>query len=225
MYRYSVCKFPSRARFTEQPLIHIVSLSKMSFLLATFVWGIVGYSTLLAVQTIVQRYSRNNASLHNACKEPSRYPFKDKFWGSDLTQNFANARKRGDVSKTLRCHFSRYGKTYKESPLFGKTVINTMDIENVQAIAALKANDFGVEPTRKFGTPKFTGDGVLSTDGAAWKHSRAIIRPTFSRREIADLDFLKVHTDRMLALLPKDNETTDLQPLLKRLVCSATICK
>ena len=138
--------------------------------------------------------------------------------GSDLTQDLANSRERGDVNHTLRSYFSRYGKTYKESPLFGNTVINTMDFENIQAIAALKANDYGVEPTRKFGTPRFTGDGVLSTDGAAWKHSRALIRPTFARREIADLDSLKMHTDRMLALLPRDSEPTDLQPLLKRLV-------
>lgn len=191
----------------------------MNTLLATFVFGILGYFTFFLLQTSVKRYNRRNESLGNGCKQPAQYPLQDKLWGTDLVRESFKSRERGDASQTLRSYFSRYGKTYKESALFGKTAINTMDMENIQAIAALKADDFGVEPTRKFGAPKFTGDGVLSTDGAAWKHSRAIIRPTFARKEIADIDSLKLHTDRMMALISGNEETTDLQPLLKRLVC------
>lgn len=95
---------------------------------------------------------------------------------------------------------------------------NTMSMENIQTMAALKFSDYGVEPSRKLKKPNFTGDGILSTDGPAWKRSRELITPTFARREIADLDSLEVYLDRMLSLVPGDNQTVDMQPLLKRLV-------
>jgi hypothetical protein len=55
-------------------------------------------------------------------------------------------------------------------------------------------------------------------DGPFWDHSRALIRPTFTRANVANLPAFEVHFQRFLRLLPKDGDTVDLKPLLYRLV-------
>ena len=78
---------------------------------------------------------------------------------------------------------------------------------------------WGVGPTRgKAGEP-FTGRGVFSHDGAIWKHSRELIKPTFTKQEISDLDVLETYYfDQLLCLIPRDGTTIDMQPLLHRFV-------
>ncbi|KAL8819488.1 MAG: hypothetical protein Q9191_007725 [Dirinaria sp. TL-2023a] len=95
--------------------------------------------------------------------------------------------------------------------------IQTADAENIQAISATKFNDFGVGPIRgNIGAP-FLDRGVFTDDGEFWKHSRALIRPTFNRAGIADLNSFERHVGRFLALIPKDSSAFDMQPLVKRL--------
>ena len=116
-------------------------------------------------------------------------------------------------------HFELYGKTFEEQ-FFNAKVINTMEVANIQQVAATSFQDWGVGPLRQgsFSSSPFIERGVFSHDGAVWKHSRDLIKPTFSRSEISNLDSLSVYMDRFLALIPRDGSTTDLQPLLHRLV-------
>lgn len=50
-------------------------------------------------------------------------------------------------------------------------------------------------------------------DGAAWQHSRALIRPAFTRGQIADVDFFESHVQELMRKIPKDGSTIDLAPL------------
>ncbi|KAJ8067347.1 hypothetical protein OCU04_004700 [Sclerotinia nivalis] len=54
-------------------------------------------------------------------------------------------------------------------------------------------------------------------DGDFWKHSWSLVRPTFSRAEVADLDNFERHVARFLTHIPKDGSTFDMLPLVKRL--------
>ncbi|EPE37028.1 Cytochrome P450 [Glarea lozoyensis ATCC 20868] len=60
-------------------------------------------------------------------------------------------------------------------------------------------------------------NGVFTDDGQPWRHARALIRPTFTRFEITDLEYFKTFVERFLALFPRDGSEFDMLPLAKRL--------
>lgn len=67
------------------------------------------------------------------------------------------------------------------------------------------------------------GDGVFSSDGPVWKHSRTLFKPVFPKGQYANLPGLDVHVKRLLALVPRDETTVDIQPLFQRLVSSTCV--
>ncbi|KAL8657480.1 MAG: hypothetical protein Q9226_001874 [Calogaya cf. arnoldii] len=88
----------------------------------------------------------------------------------------------------------------------------------MEAVYATSFKNFGMEPLRLGVGRPFFGKGILTTDGSFWEHSRALIRPTFSRARFANFSSLEKHVDRLIALIPGDGSTFDLQPLFRRLI-------
>lgn len=113
--------------------------------------------------------------------------------------------------------FKEHGKTYK-TKRGGRVFIRTCDPEVSKAVLSTHFEKFGLQPIRYEGGKSFFGNGMLVTDGAQWRTSRALIRPTFDVAHIANLDRLGPFVDRFMRLLPRDGSTVDLFPLLKRLV-------
>jgi cytochrome P450 len=117
---------------------------------------------------------------------------------------------------SIKEQFNTYGHTFQSNP-YGRTGIFTIEPPNLQAILATDSESFGLEPLRLFFFEPFIGRGIVTSDGPFWKHSRALIRPTFARAQVADLSAMKIHVDRLIDLIPKDGSTVDLQPLFARL--------
>lgn len=69
----------------------------------------------------------------------------------------------------------------------------------------------------RIGAP-FLDRGIFTEDGSFWKNALSLIKPTFTKSEISDLDNFEKHVARLLPLIPKDGSTFDLLPLVKRLV-------
>lgn len=185
-----------------------------------------GISVLLALSTIlILLVSRKlsayvtlrQASHKHGCQPPPKYPHKDILLGLDLFFNQFEATKRGDTASAERARFSTYGKTF-ETNSWGTRCIETMDVKNVKAVLAQSFDKFGVEPLRlRIGEP-FIGKGVFSTDGSYWKHSRELMQPMFARAQISDFAALDVHLNHMMAHIPRNGSTVDLQALLKLMV-------
>lgn len=57
------------------------------------------------------------------------------------------------------------------------------------------------------------GHGIFDTDGSAWERSRAMIRPNFTRQQVADLDTFETHMVHLIDRVPRDGSTIDLQDL------------
>jgi cytochrome P450 len=113
--------------------------------------------------------------------------------------------------------FNTHGKTYKASR--GERVfIRSCDPEVAKAVLSTHFDKFGLQPIRYESGNSFFGNGMLVTDGAQWKTSRMLIRPTFDIAHIANLDRLGPFVDQFMHLLRRDGSTIDLLPLLKRLV-------
>ena len=128
------------------------------------------------------------AMLQSGCQRPRRYPHRDPIWGYDLYRLREQASKAGYFYQLYDSHFELHGKTFEEL-FFGAKVINTMERDNIQRVAVYSFQDWGKASSRNRNiafAPVF-GDGIFTQDGAAWKHSREMIKPLFTRSEIADL--------------------------------------
>ena len=66
------------------------------------------------------------------------------------------------------------------------------------------------------------GDGIFTQEGAAWKHSREILRPHFYSRQYENLDVFRVPLEDLLQLLPSTGGIVDLQPLFFRFTLDVT---
>lgn len=91
--------------------------------------------------------------------------------------------------------------------------ITSCEPENVKTVLSLKFKDFELPGLRKRGFHPLFGKGIFTTDGAEWEHSRAMLRPNFTRSQVADLDMLEKHITNLIAAIPTDGSTIDLQNL------------
>ena len=157
------------------------------------------------------------AAVRHGCQRPRRYPHVDPIWGYDLYRKRNKAVQGGRHMKLYMDHFGLYGKTFEEQ-FFNTKVINTMAAANIQQATALSFQDWGKSALRNASSFPFLGRGIFSEDGAFWKYSRDLIKPTFARSEISDVDSLGTFVDRLFDLIPRDETTFDIQPLLHKLV-------
>lgn len=101
-------------------------------------------------------------------------------------------------------------------PILDYTVIVTRDPENVKAVFSAGA-DFDISAIRASAFMPLLGQGIFTSRGEQWKHSRTLVRPQFSREQIADLELEETHVKAMMRKLPVGEkgwtETVDLQPL------------
>lgn len=151
------------------------------------------------------------------CTIPPRYPQKIPYFGSDLSMILDRSRQKGALFSKLQQLFRAYGKTF-QAKIWGQTIVYTIDSTNIQFIHTREFKSFGVEPIRKTVNQGWMGDGIFVSDGPIWKHSRTLLKPAFSKNQFADLSSLDVHVRRLLALVPLDGTTVDLQLLFQRLV-------
>ncbi|CCD34781.1 hypothetical protein BofuT4_P098400.1 [Botrytis cinerea T4] len=154
------------------------------------------------------------AAKQHGCKKVQKYPHQDLIWGTDLMKKRVKAVGEGRQMALFMEHFNKIGKAFEEN-IFGTRVINTIEVRNIQQVCALCSGDYG-KPAQNF-SKEFLGDGVLSLDGKAWKHSWDIVKHIFSRAEVSDMDTLSFHVDRFLNLIPSDGSAINLQEPLHNL--------
>jgi len=156
----------------------------------------------------------------NGCKPVKRYPHKGlsgKLFGYDtMKQNF-QAAKQGRFHEMARNrNFSHQQHTIQIRNL-NRDFIITIEPENVKAVLSTKFNDFSLGNLRTLTMEPVFGNGIFTSDGKSWEHSRAMIRPSFTRQQVGDLSTYEHHFQNMVAHIPKDGQTVDLQELFFRL--------
>lgn len=151
----------------------------------------------------------------HGCKPAHKIPQFERIIGYGLYRIQMNASKE---KKILEVGYKRYldnGITWSGS-MMGQTFFNTIDPENVKAILATNFNDFGIGQRHEaFGA--LLGRGIFTSDGAQWEHSRALVRPNFTRSQVADLHTFESHIQQLIARIPRDGSTVDLQTLFFQL--------
>ena len=160
-----------------------------------------------------QAYSLRRRRRSHGCQPARRYPHAEPFFGLDLFFRRGQAISEQRYLPQLDAWYSEYGATF-EAQSFGVTAINTIEPENIKTVYSTRFADWGVQPVRLPVMRAFCGEGFLTADGAAWDFGRALLKPSFRRVNISDLSALEDHLQLLLARIPADGATVDLQPLL-----------
>ncbi|GFG07317.1 putative cytochrome P450 family protein [Aspergillus udagawae] len=119
--------------------------------------------------------------------------------------------------------FAKMNRMTYRTRFLHRFAIHTCDPRNIQAVLGTQFNDFGLGPVRRANFRPLLGDGIFTADGPYWKHSRALLRPSFARDQISDLDLEERHVQNLLCALPVCHDGSrwtgpvDLQPLFFRL--------
>ncbi|KAF8848456.1 cytochrome P450 [Acephala macrosclerotiorum] len=158
--------------------------------------------------------SRRAFAKRNGCKEPRcRVPLKDPFLAIDFVwKTLQNAKKHRYLDGTHE-RFQLYGSTFAAKHLHHPT-IHTTDPGNIRQILAVAFEDFKLSSFRVNAMVPLFGKGIFTTDGSLWGHSRAVLRPSFARYNMAShLPFMESHFEQLMKAIPKDGSTVDLQKL------------
>ncbi|KAL8998408.1 MAG: hypothetical protein Q9169_002536 [Polycauliona sp. 2 TL-2023] len=181
----------------------------MAILFQSFVTGLCLFFTYHIYRYLQHFYLARS----NGCLPPRKYPHTDPFLGIDFFLETGKIFSENRYLPELVARYGKYGSTFQTN-LFGTPSINTIEPENLQAVYSTNFKDWGVKPLRLPAQDPFCGRGFITTDGAAWEHSRSLLKPGFSRASIvAGLEGLGKALDKMIDKIPRDGGKVDLQAL------------
>ena len=100
---------------------------------------------------------------------------------------------RGDQESRLMelflFHFRQTGNPVEQC-FIGTTAFATVDPANLEALLSTKSKDFDFGRRRDITLPVL-GNGIINQQGAAWKHSREMLRSLLRYRHYQTLDVFK----------------------------------
>ncbi|PHH77696.1 hypothetical protein CDD80_302 [Ophiocordyceps camponoti-rufipedis] len=143
------------------------------------------------------------------------YPHRDPIFGIDWMRLVLRAQSNNELIQVWHSLWTEeVGKTFWVNAL-GNWLLMTCEPENVRAILQGQFKSWPIEGVRKRTTIAVIGSkSIFSSNGPQWAHTRAMMRPTFVRNQIADLECLDRHADNFLARLRLEGSKIDLQHLL-----------
>ncbi|KAK4994759.1 hypothetical protein LTR66_005273, partial [Elasticomyces elasticus] len=197
---------------------------QLSFLLP--ILGLIAFALYKVLNAIVTRYQDARRSRQLGCEPLPRFP-DGGFLGIKLLKRMITADKEFlfpsfllDRSKQMAEMHGRPVGSYQQTTL-GQAIVMTSDPKNIQALLSTQFDDFGLGEARRGNMMATLGDGIFVQDGKAWEHSRALIRPSFVRDQVSDLDLEERHVQNMMRAFPAQSDgwtaDTNLQTLFFRL--------
>ena len=160
-------------------------------------------------------YRRRAAfSAQNGCKPPPAIQQSRWLIGADMAFRFMTLLKQKKWLRQTSLYFQNTARTFTiQFP--GATRIWTIEPENVRTI--LQSEDFEMGWVRNKAFRPYLGNGVQATNGEIWAHGRALLRPSFTRAQISNLDLYEEHFQNFATLIPEDGSTIDVQKAFHRL--------
>lgn len=190
-----------------------LQLSLLGLLAVTFLY--------FTAQSFLTYRRRSSIKSQHGCKPPSKYPVWDPFFGADVIYDAVRAVKRKTFLSEKRSHYETYGYTHS-SRLTTYPVISTIEPENIKAVLSTNFKDFVIGSPRKRSFGPIFANSILVADGVEWEHSRAFLKPSFSRSQIGDLATLETHVQDLVKAIPRDGSTVDLLQLFLRYTADVT---
>lgn len=160
-------------------------------------------------------FIRRQLISRSGCQPVAKSFNKDPFLGLDTFPDTIRAVTQHRILGRGCELFRDYGNTFTAREL-GRRAILTIEPENIKTVLSLKFKDYGIS-FRLAPFKPLLGEGIFDTDGEHWASSRALIRPSFARDQVADLTSLENLIQDLFLLLPRDGKSVvDLQELFFR---------
>ncbi|KAJ5172505.1 hypothetical protein N7492_005098 [Penicillium capsulatum] len=192
-----------------------------------FIAGFVAAAVVLQILRVVfNSWQHSRKAQQLGCSKPPSYPCKDPIGIGNLRDVLA-----ADKTKAVPLVWERRMKVMTNQkgryvPTFilrmmGNDNIFTVDPKNVQAVLATQFKDFELGIVRRRIALQLLGTGIFTADGKEWSHSRALLRPQFTRDQVSQLDLEEGHVQKAMQALPVAADgwtaTTNIQAIFFRL--------
>ena len=142
------------------------------------------------------------------------YPHRDRVLGTDWIVDMTRALQAHKLLPLLESIVKSVGPTFW-THVTGQWLLLTNEPENMKAILSTKFEDWYIGGSRQKSTALTVGPhSIFSVNGREWMQARALARPAFTRNQVADLEILDLHVERLLHRIPKDGSAVELQNLL-----------
>ncbi|CAN3372100.1 hypothetical protein DIURU_000406 [Diutina rugosa] len=189
-------------------------------------WGLLFVVALIAAKIVIGRLVFARKERQAGCS-PFKFHKSDGVWGFANLVPILKAKKEGRILSFNRRYL--YGDDrwphQKTFTIFlgGNFAVATRDPENIKAVLATNFSHYQFGQRKQMLSP-LLGDGIFTLDGEGWKHSRTMLRPQFAREQVAHVQMLEPHVQRLVRqIYARQGEVFDLQELFFRLtVDSAT---
>lgn len=169
---------------------------------------------LFAQYSLINRFRFELRARAKGCLPARVYPHKDPVLGLDLFLDSIAAIRQHRMQDCQKERFDAVGHTIWVK-LLGSWALTTDDSENIKAILASNFEDFPIAGPRLYSVLPVLGPrSIFTSNGKQWHETRAMIRPSFVRDQVADLECFDRHISNLLARIPRDGSTFDLQELL-----------
>lgn len=156
----------------------------------------------------------------HGCRSVSRVKTKDPILGLDVFFNsFRWSGQNTLLENWDRMLFGSGKKTVELNFLRNMSIFST-EAENVKKVLSLNFKVFGI-PNRPKEIDLLIGDGIFTNEGKAWHQSRELLRPSFTRSQIADMGMLEKHVSALLKEIPHAGATVDLSKFFSQFTLSA----
>ena len=133
-----------------------------------------------------------------------------------LLENIAGIKQHNFLQR-IRNRYSRFGHNTMMQRMIFTDMIQTIEPDNLKTMLAMNFKHFSLGDRRTTAATPFLGHGIFTTDGAAWQHSREMLRPNFTRSQVGDLTTFETHVSQLIKILPRTGATVDLQELFFQL--------
>lgn len=173
---------------------------------------------LLLISTAIRRavafFQDRKFKKANGCKRPRNVAHvQEPILGLDFLFQCLKSAREGRYIRFAAQRFRKYGYTYITKRLAFETV-HTADPENLKFMLATEFNSFKLASIRVGAMAPLFGTGIFTTNGAAWAHSRAILRPSFTKQNMTPLlAMMERHFRMLLRQVPTDGGVFDVQRL------------
>ena len=176
-----------------------------------------GLITLFFLYSQVTLYlQRRRFIRENGCQPLARHYNKDPFFGLDVMRQNMKASKEKNFLYTSQRRFHDLGIWTFGNKFFNIPVVATAEPENIKTVLSVKFKDYDLGLRKPYLTP-LLGSGIFNADGERWSSSRHLLRPSFAREHLADLEAFEGHVKLLLKAIPGDGSTFDIQELFFRL--------
>lgn len=152
--------------------------------------GVVVLIAMLAIHYVYTEIKYAYLARKWGTKEP--FNTNNYFLGLDIFWKVRKLRQDGNLSDFQKEHYDHLGVDTFMARVVLKRLLHTMNPENIKAVVSTQFDDFGIGSRKPLFRP-LLGGGVFASDGEQWKHTRAMLKPQFSREQVGHVHLLEPH--------------------------------